>query len=51
MLYARYAEGFKGPAYDMAVGFDEFKAANPAESETSDSFEIGYKSKLLDSRL
>lgn len=51
MLYARYAEGYKGQAYDLGGGFDEFKADNPAEPETSDSFEVGYKSMLMDGRL
>ena len=51
MLYARYAEGYKGQAFDIGSNFDEFKAENPAEPETSDSFEVGFKSMLLENRL
>lgn len=51
MLYARYAQGYKGQAYDITGNFDEFRAANPVAPETSDSFEIGFKSMLLDNRL
>lgn len=51
MLYARYAQGYKGQAYDITSGFDQLKADNPVAPETSDSFEIGIKSTLLDNRL
>lgn len=47
MLYARYAQGHKGQAFDLTVGFD----GSAVEPETSDSFEIGFKSMLLDNRL
>lgn len=51
MLYARYARGYKGQAYDIGSGFDQDKADNPAEPETSDAYELGVKSMLLDNRL
>ena len=51
MLYARYAQGYKGQAFNITGTFDEFSAMNPAPPEESDSFEIGVKSMLLDGRL
>ena len=51
MVYARYAQGYKGQAYDITANFDESKANNPVEPETSDAFEVGFKSTLLDGRL
>ncbi len=51
MVYARYAKGYKGQAYDLTATFNEDKAQTPVEPETSDSYEIGIKSKLWDQRL
>lgn len=51
MLYARYAQGYKGQAYDISSGFTQTKADNPVAPETSDSFSIGIKSTLLENRL
>ena len=51
MLYARYAQGYKGQAFDLTATFNEEKAQSPVEPETSDSYEIGIKSKLWDQRL
>lgn len=51
MLYARYAQGYKGQAYDVTTSFDQVRLDNPAAPETSDAYEIGIKSTLLDSRL
>ena len=51
MLYARYAQGYKGQAFDMTATFDAFKAETPVAPETSDSYEIGFKSTLMDNRL
>jgi iron complex outermembrane receptor protein len=51
MLYARYAQGYKGQAYDITSGFNQLKADNPVAPETSESFEVGIKSTLLDNRL
>lgn len=51
MLYARYAQGYKGQAFDLTAAFDAFRADNPVAPETSDAYEIGIKSTLLDNRL
>lgn len=51
MLYARYAQGYKGQAYDITTSFDQFRLDNPDAPETSDSYEIGIKSTLLEGRL
>ena len=51
MFYARYAQGYKGQAYDITSGFTQVKADNPVAPETSDSYEIGVKSTLWDQRL
>ena len=52
MAYVSYAHGYKGQAFDLVQGrFDETKATNPVESESSDSYEIGVKSTLWEQRL
>jgi iron complex outermembrane receptor protein len=51
MVYARYAQGYKGQAFDLTATFNEDKAMNPVAPETSDAYEIGIKSELLDNRL
>lgn len=51
MLFASYSRGYKGQAYDVTSGFSQFKADSPVAPETSDSYEIGIKSKLFDNRL
>jgi iron complex outermembrane receptor protein len=51
MVYARYAQGYKGQAYDLTATFNAFKAENPVAPETSDSYEIGIKGRMLDQRL
>jgi iron complex outermembrane receptor protein len=51
MVYARYAQGYKGQAFDLTATFSEFKADNPVAPETSDAYEIGVKTKMLDKRL
>jgi iron complex outermembrane receptor protein len=50
MLYGTFSRGYKGPAYNAFLNMqaiDDFAISK----ETSDSFEIGLKSLLLDSRL
>lgn len=51
MFYARYAQGYKGQAYNVVTGFTQEDADNPVAPETSDSFELGVKSNLWDQRL
>ena len=50
MVYASYARGYKGPAYN--VFFNMTLNNTPViEAETADSYEIGLKSTLLDGRM
>jgi iron complex outermembrane receptor protein len=51
MLYARYAQGYKGQAYNVVTGFNQEDADNPVAPETSDSYELGLRSTLWDQRL
>lgn len=49
--YVTYARGYKGPSYNVFFNMlpaTQGKVLNP---ETSDSFELGLKSKLFDNRL
>ena len=45
-LYASYVRGYKGPTVDVAFEADD----TPVGPETSDAFEVGLKSSLLDGR-
>ncbi len=47
--YARYARGYKGRGID--VGFGAPPDVEPIEAETSDAYEFGIKSELLDGDL
>jgi iron complex outermembrane receptor protein len=50
MAYATVSRGYKGPAYN--VFFNEALANTPPlNPETSEDYEIGFKSQLLDHRL
>ncbi|MFK7975884.1 MAG: TonB-dependent receptor, partial [Halioglobus sp.] len=42
MAYVSYAQGYKGPAFDVAFGIDPV-GLERVEPETSDSYEIGFK--------
>ena len=47
MTYASYTKGYKGPAFDLASAVGQ-EAVDP---ETSDAFELGWKSTWADGRL
>jgi iron complex outermembrane recepter protein len=51
MLFVSYATGYKGQAFDVTEGFDEEKAKNPVQPETSESIELGMKGRFWDRRL
>lgn len=52
MVFASFATGHKGQTYDLTTGFNATRAAaGPVEPETSDSYEIGFKSQLLNRRM
>ncbi len=46
MVYATYARGYKGPAIDGSTG-----VVQKVDPEKVDSYEIGFKSTLLDGRM
>lgn len=49
MLFISHATGHKGQTYDLTTGFNAARAAaGPVDPETSKSYEIGFKSRLLD---
>jgi len=50
MAYAKYARGYKGPAFNTFFNMSE-TAVPPIAAETADSFEGGFKSTLFDGRL
>lgn len=51
MLFASYARGYKGQAYDVTSSFNSSTLATPVAPETSNAFELGMKSTLLDGRM
>ncbi|MDE0952251.1 MAG: TonB-dependent receptor [Halioglobus sp.] len=50
MTYLSYAEGYKGPAFDVAFGVDPVDLPR-VDPETSKSWELGVKTTLLDGRV
>lgn len=64
MAFASAARGYKGYAYDIVTGFNPARinaalngtapgviGVGPVKPETSDSYELGLKSRFLDNRL
>lgn len=52
MTFATYNRGYKGQAYDLTSALNAAIAAfQPVRSESSNSFEIGLRSKFLDRRV
>ncbi|MDG1390192.1 MAG: TonB-dependent receptor [Halioglobus sp.] len=50
MTYLSYTEGYKGPAFDLTFGTDPIDLER-IEPETSESWELGLKTRLWDGRL
>jgi len=50
MTYFSYTQGYKGPAFDITFGTDPV-GLQPVDPETSDAWEFGLKTSLLDRRL
>ncbi len=50
LIYLSFAQGYKGPAYDVTFGTDPTSLL-PINPETSDAWELGFKRSLLDDRL
>jgi iron complex outermembrane receptor protein len=52
MVYASWATGHKGQTFDLSTGFNLNRAlAGPVRPETSNSYEVGARTSLLDHRL
>jgi iron complex outermembrane receptor protein len=49
MTYLSYAQGYKGPAFDVSFDTDPVDLA-PVNPETSDTWELGMKTSLFDDR-
>jgi iron complex outermembrane receptor protein len=49
--YATYSHGYKGPAYNVFFNMVPATQGKVLDPETSESFEIGVKTKLFDDRL
>jgi iron complex outermembrane receptor protein len=49
-LYATYARGYKGPAFNVFFNLNA-TGTNVIEPETADSYEVGLKNTFLDGRL
>ena len=50
MGYLSYAQGYKGPAFDIVFGADP-AAIVPVDPEISDTVELGLKTEMLDGRV
>jgi iron complex outermembrane receptor protein len=48
MLYASYTRGYKGPAFNVFFNHTAPTNSVPIDEETSNSFELGFKSRLFD---
>lgn len=51
MLYGSYTRGYKGPAFNVFFNHTAPVNAVPIDEETSDSFEIGIKSRFAEDRV
>lgn len=51
LLYGSYTRGYKGPAFNVFFNHTAPTNATPIDEETSDSFELGFKSQFADNRI
>ncbi|VVT00078.1 TonB-dependent receptor [Erythrobacter sp. EC-HK427] len=51
LFYASYTRGYKGPAFNVFFNHTAPNNAVPIDEETSDAFEIGFKSQFADDRI
>jgi iron complex outermembrane recepter protein len=51
LLYGSYTRGYKGPAFNVFFNHTRPTNAVPIDEETSDSFELGIKSRFADNRI
>lgn len=51
LLYSSYTRGYKGPAFNIFFNHTAPNNAVPIDEETSDSYEIGFKTQFADRRI
>ncbi len=51
MVYGSFTRGYKGPAFNVFFNHTAPVNAVPIDEETSDSYEIGFKSRFADNRI
>jgi iron complex outermembrane receptor protein len=51
MFYGSYTRGYKGPAFNIFFNHTAPTNATPIDEETSDAFELGFKSQFADKRI
>lgn len=51
MLYGSYTRGYKGPAFNVFFNHTAPTNSVPIDEETSNSFELGIKSRFADNRI
>jgi iron complex outermembrane receptor protein len=51
MLYGSYTRGYKGPAFNVFFNHTAPTNSTPIDEETSDSFELGFKTQFADRRI
>jgi iron complex outermembrane recepter protein len=51
MFYSSYTRGYKGPAFNVFFNHTAPTNSVPIDEETSDSYEIGFKSQFADKRI
>jgi iron complex outermembrane recepter protein len=51
MLFSSYTRGYKGPAFNVFFNHTRPTNAVPIDEETSDSYELGFKTQFADKRI
>ncbi len=51
LLYSSFTRGYKGPAFNVFFNHTAPTNAVPIDEETSDSYELGFKSQFADKRI
>jgi iron complex outermembrane receptor protein len=51
LLYSSYTRGYKGPAFNVFFNHTRPTNAVPIDEETSDSYELGFKTQFADKRI
>jgi iron complex outermembrane recepter protein len=51
LLYSSFTRGYKGPAFNVFFNHTRPTNAVPIDEETSDAYEIGFKSQFADKRI